>query len=280
MKEVVCNYAIARFRPYRETGEFVNVGVVLVCSQLNYFGYLFEKRKYKRITDFFPELDLDILKTGMNGLLKELARITGSQHEEHLAQFVLREEAKASVARFRELVRIREALFHFGDICTVLTADPQAKLHELFDFYVKRQFARDREYQEVIMRRRLADFLHQARLDQHYKTDQKIGDDTYHVVLPFVHFAGAKPRKAIKPLHLDKDTPTEIYRHGDAWISTVRRLRQINKLPDQLLFTVKEPRGSGKKLTAAQEIRQELEAFDTVTIPFADRDGILSFARV
>ena len=55
MKEVVCNYAIARFRPYRETGEFVNVGIVLICPQVNYFGYLFEKRKYKRITDFFPE---------------------------------------------------------------------------------------------------------------------------------------------------------------------------------------------------------------------------------
>src|SRR5438552_6703190 len=57
MGEVVCNYAIARFRPYRETGELVNVGVVLVCPQVNYFGYLFETRKYKRVTDFFPELD-------------------------------------------------------------------------------------------------------------------------------------------------------------------------------------------------------------------------------
>ena len=25
MKELVCNYAIARFRPYRETGEFANL---------------------------------------------------------------------------------------------------------------------------------------------------------------------------------------------------------------------------------------------------------------
>ena len=45
MSELVCNYAIARFRPYRETSEFVNVGVVLICQQVNYFGFLFERRR-------------------------------------------------------------------------------------------------------------------------------------------------------------------------------------------------------------------------------------------
>ena len=74
MKEIVCNYAIARFRPYRETGEFANIGVVLICPQLDYFGYTFETRKHKRITDFFPELDLEIFKAGLAGQLKELGR--------------------------------------------------------------------------------------------------------------------------------------------------------------------------------------------------------------
>jgi hypothetical protein len=280
MSEVVCNYAIARFRPYRETGEFVNVGVVLVCPQVNYFGYLFERRKYKRITDFFPELDVEIFKAGMSGLLKELARVTGREHEETLQQFVLREEAHATIARFRELVRIRETLFHFGELSTVLASNPRAKLQELFEYYIKRQFARDREYQEVIMRRRLADFLQQARLDGYYKLDQQIGNETYHVILPFVYFKDAKPRKAIKPLHLDKESTTEIFRHGDAWISTVRRLRQINRLPPELLFTVKEPKGNLKRIVAAKEICKELQDLETVTIPFGDRDKILEFAKV
>lgn len=33
MMDVVCNYAVARFLPYRESGEFVNVEVVLACPQ-------------------------------------------------------------------------------------------------------------------------------------------------------------------------------------------------------------------------------------------------------
>lgn len=29
MNELTCNYAPIRFQPYRETGEFVNIGVVV-----------------------------------------------------------------------------------------------------------------------------------------------------------------------------------------------------------------------------------------------------------
>lgn len=280
MKELVCNYAIARFRPYRETGEFVNVGVVLICPQVNYFGYVFETRKHKRITDFFPELEVEVFKAGLAGQIKELARITGCEHDEELQQLVLHEEAHASLVRFRELVRPRETLFNFGETGTVIATDPRAKLQELFQYYIKRQFARDREYQEVIMRRHLTDILRKSELDKFYKPDQRVGDDNYHVTVPFAHLDGAIIRKAIKPLHLAKDGPTEIYRHGDAWISTVRRLRQINRLPKEFLFTVKEPKSGGKKASAAREICRELESLDTLTIPFTETDRILSFARI
>lgn len=277
MNEFVCNYAIARFRPYRETGEFVNVGVVLLCPQLDFFGYHFERKKHRRITDFFPELDFEVFKAGLSGLLKELSRITGAADE--AAQLVLGGEAQARIAVFKELVRTREALFHFGEVGTVLARDPKAKLQELFKFYIERQFARDREYQELIMRHRLGEFLQKVNLASFYKQDQRVGNDDYNVTLPFVHFEGDTPRKAIKPLHLDKEVPTEIYRHGDAWISSVRRLRHSNCLPKEFLFAVKSPGADGKRQRAAQEICAELEKNDTLTIPFADTDRIRSFAQ-
>lgn len=277
MNEFVCNYAIARFRPYRETGEFVNVGVVLLCPQLDFFGYAFERRKHKRITDFFPELDFAIFKAGLSGLLKELTRVT--EAKDRATQLVLGGEAQARIAVFKELVRTRETLFHFGEVGTVLADDPKAKLDGLFDFYIKRQFARDREYQEIIMRRRLGEFLQKVGLARFYRQDFRVGDDGYNVILPFVHLEGNKPRKAIKPLHLDKSAPTEIYRHGDAWISTVRRLRQINCLPREFLFAVKHPSSGGKPRAAAEEICSELQKLDTVTIPFSDTGRIQEYAK-
>jgi hypothetical protein len=278
MNKFVCNYAIARFRPYRETGEFANVGVVLLCPQLDFFGHTFERRKHKRITDFFPELDFDIFKTGLVGLLKELTRVAGPNDETR--QFVTDAEARMRIAAFKELVRTRESLFHFSEIGTVLADDPKAKLAELFDFYIKRQFAHDREYQEIIMRRRLGDFLQRVNLARFYKQDQRIGDDNYHVVLPFVHFEGNTPRKAIKPLHMDKPLTTDIYRHGDAWVSTVRRLLQINRLPEDFLFAVRYPAANAKGQAAAQDICSELEKLGTKTVPFADTEAIRRFAQV
>jgi len=138
MSEVVCNYAIGRFRPYRETDEFVNVGVVLVCPQTGYFDYLFGNGDYRRIASFFPELEAGVFQAGLSGLLKELARVI-TREQEQLHQPVLREGIPASLARFRELVRPREAQFHFSDARTVIAADPRAKLQELFDRYIQRQ---------------------------------------------------------------------------------------------------------------------------------------------
>src|ERR1035437_6790080 len=278
MNKFVCNYVITRFRPYRETGEFVNVGVVLLCPQVDFFGHAFERRKHKRITDFFPELDFDIFKTGLGGLLKELTRVTGRNDETR--QFVTDAEAQMRIAAFKELVRTRESLFHFSEGGIVFADDPKAKLAELFDFYIKRQFARDREYQEIIMRRKLADFLQKVNLSRFYKQDQRVGDDDYHVIVPFVHFEGITPRKAIKPLHMDKPTTTEIYRHGDAWVSTVKRLRQINRLPQDFLFAVHYPGTKAKGQAAAQDICNELRSLGTQTVPFADHEAIQRFAQV
>ena len=129
------------------------------------------------------------------------------------------------------------------------------------------------------MRNRLAEFLQKIDLARFYKQNQRVGTDDYNVILPFVHFQGDKPRKALKPLHLDKAGPTEIYRHGDAWISSVRRLRQINRLQKDFLFAVKHPATDLKRQRAAQEICTELEKQDTFTVPFADTQRIRSFAQ-
>jgi len=278
MNEFVCNYAIARFRPYRETGEFVNVGVVLMCPQLDFFGFLIEHHKYKRITDFFPELDLEVYKAGLGGLTKELASLAGARAG-NAPQMLFGGEALARNAVFKELVRPREAIFHFGEIATTLAADPAAKLQELFDFHIKRQFAHDREYQEIIMRKRLNEFLSKTNLARFYRQDQRVGDDSYNVILPFVHFDGALAAKAIKPLHLDKDSPTEVCRHGDAWVSCVRRLRRINQLPKDFMFAVKHPAQGAKTQAAAREICAALEDLETQTVSFSDTAAIESFAR-
>jgi hypothetical protein len=56
MKKFACRYAVVQFVPYSETGEFANVGVVLICPETGYFGFQLQTRKYARVTAFFDEL--------------------------------------------------------------------------------------------------------------------------------------------------------------------------------------------------------------------------------
>lgn len=60
MNQFACRYAIVQFAPHVETGEFANVGVVLMCPQTGYFDFKLQTRKHKRVTDFFDELPRDV----------------------------------------------------------------------------------------------------------------------------------------------------------------------------------------------------------------------------
>ena len=77
MNKLVCNCSVIRFLPYPETGEFVNLGIVACCPQVGWMGFVVEARKTKRVSDFFPELDVEMYVAGRQRLLLELKRLIG-----------------------------------------------------------------------------------------------------------------------------------------------------------------------------------------------------------
>lgn len=135
-----CNYAVVRFLPYRETGEFVNVGVVLFCREAGYFDVALETHDVGRVIAFFPELAPKVFIMGCQAFVEELQRVKRLLDANDRT---LTNDARLGV--FRELVRARESVFRFGEMGTVLADDPAAKLKELLDRYVNRQFAKNRE---------------------------------------------------------------------------------------------------------------------------------------
>jgi hypothetical protein len=274
---LACNYAVVRFLPYRETGEFVNVGVVLFCPEAGYFDLRMETRKQGRVTDFFPELDKNLFRLGRQNFHGELKRV-----RELLNRDPRRAEDPMRLAVFRELVRPRESVFRFSEAATVLAEDPAAKLQELFDHCVNRQFAHGREYQETVMAKRLNEVLRTHELARFYRMNRPVGNDDFHVILPFVSDAtngAGVARRAIKPLDLDRDEPTKIYEHGDLWVKRVERLRQVNRLPEGMLFTLREPTTGDKRVRACAEIRTELARLEVSVLPYGDERGLLEFAK-
>ena len=292
MKQFVCNYALIRFLPYREGGEFVNIGVALTCAEQGFFAYRLETKRFARVTRFFPKLDSEIYREGLKALDSEFNRLyLESGMEGQNARFWTREISREEWTRqlFAELVRPREALFHLGPPRTIMTTQPAKTLEDLFQRYVHQQFPEQKDGLEEKLRQQMKASLEQFRLNQFYR-ERRIGNDEYNCNLPFVADVNNSAKKmtgsdlqgkwlkAIKPLDLNRPEPNEIYNHGDDWISKVRRL-DANYRPDHWLFAIHYPT-SGKKLMAARTIARELEDLGVTTLDFKDKPGIHDFAYI
>jgi hypothetical protein len=142
---------------------------------------------------------------------------------------------------------------------------------ELYEFFVERSFAQQPRYREVVMQNRLSDWLKDWNLRRLYKVNRPVGDQTFHVMLPFVHINERRITKALKPLDLDKAEPTEIYEHGDAWVQKMRRLRDRGAMPQEMVFTVQWP---NQRRDVADEIAEDLRKLGVTVLPFERSDSL------
>jgi hypothetical protein len=273
MNKFACRYAIVQFMPYAETGEFANVGVILVCPKTGYFGFKLQTRRYGRITAFFNELEGRIYTKAIHAFGIELLRIKDvvlqSSQQSNSAQFIR--------DTFVNLVHPREALIRFGDARSLLTMSPEQGLADLFKHYVERDFA-TQEYIEKKIETQLNRLLKGLTLSAPFK-QERIGDDEIYANFPLVQKQEGQINKIIKPFNLSQAEPNDIYSHGDSWIQKIKRLHKRSFLPEQILFAVATPPiGEAKRYAAYQEICNELRGQEIEVIPSNQENAIAAFA--
>ncbi len=268
MKEHACHYAIARFRPYPDGGEFVNVGVLLCCPQTGFLDFALEIKRRKRVTDFFPELEAKLYRDGLNAWREELIRLRYSA------------TPATALSLFEGATQPKATAWQTGSAGLVLTDNPQGALQELFARYVLRQYEATREAPELRLRRRVASALRQHELLRFYP-ERRIGGEDYGVTLPFVYWPqeSEQPLKAIKPLYLNRNTPNEVYDYADDWISRIKRLRRRNAWPAQSLFAVQAPSVGARSHAAYLEVADEIRALEVEVQPLTTTSALLQFAR-
>lgn len=272
MRLVACRYAVVQFAPYRETGEFANAGVVLVCPDTGFFDFKLHTRRTKRITDFFDELPRSFYLRAVKAIEDELRRVAGLAA---LAPGHGRAELLRQV--FDNLIHPREALVRFGPTRAVMTADPATELTRQFELCVERAFATP-EYVEKAMEKRIKHLLDALQLPAPF-VPQRVGDEGFYANFPLVQQQGEAPTKIIKPFRLNQDEHLDIYEHGDAWLQKIRRLRSRNHLPPDVLFAIKAPpTNDAKRHAAFTEVCDDLRRLDVQTVDDAAEHAIESFA--
>lgn len=275
MKKFACQYALLRFRPFVETGEFANVGIVMMAPEARFFGFRLLTR-YARITQFFHQLDRRVYLEGRELFKEELDRFAGELRR--LALDGRKTQPDVLLARnlFAELVRPRETMLQFAEQRVVLAENPKEKLGQLFDHYIERNFV-TREYQERLLENTVRKLLFRAHVGARYQRE-KIGTSDFTVNFPFVLMANGRAQRVIKPLHLAQGDTTKILTHGGQWVDKIRRLRKRDALPDDVLFPITAPQANTRAYDAFTEIRDDLIGAQVQVVPANDEDTILQFA--
>ena len=270
-----CAYSIVQFRPYMETGEFANVGILLLSAEGRFVDFKLIKR-YSRITQFFKELDRGIYLRAIELFKTEMQRSCAFVRRQALDGRKRTPDIALAEGAFAELVRPREGMLRFSDARIVLSLDPKGKLDELFDHYVGRNFATP-EYQERLLENQVAKVL---RHGQKLFLPAKVGNDNYHIRFPFVRLDDANQVTAIiKPLYLAQEEPSKIRTKGGAWVDRALRLKRHGLLPDDVLFVLSgPPESEEKRFDAFHEIRGDLQNQGLFVVPANDEAQIIEFS--
>jgi len=276
MTKFACQYALLRFRPFAETGEFANVGVVLLAPEARFFGFRLLNR-YGRITQFFKELDKKVYINGRELFKEELERFAAQLRKLALDGRKTVPDVRLAVDLFAELVRHREAILQFDERRVVLADDPKAKLNALYDYYVERNFV-TKEYQERLLEGSIRKLLVRAQVAENYRPE-KLGDADFAVNFPFVRMAEGHADRVIKPLYLAQNDTTKIITHGGQWVDKIRRLRKRQALPESVMFPVTAPAFDTRAYRAFEEISEDLAEERVQIVTAVSDQQILEFAQ-
>lgn len=206
MKNVAVRYAVVRFQPYPETGEFANIGIIAIDPIKGLFAYKLAERHSKRVTDFFHNLNRNFYLNTVKQIKFELD-----------ARFQAVTEFKADAREvFDDLIKPKSNLFQFEQSGALKALDFYKAVDDLYDHFVGHEFAKDKSY-EAKLRDRVKHQLDLLELKrpflEHEVTDQygvkarfelaRAEDRLEAIIKPF-GFAGEDPNKLVT--HLANET--------------------------------------------------------------------------
>ena len=120
------NYAIIRFLPYRDRGEFINIGIVLHGNDGSFAARVVDER-YPRVDSVFPTLPKGLFAQNLKPLKSELARIEALASSSNIdAQKLL----------FTNLIKPNEGIFTYSQPGTLTAQSAEFALDELLSCYV------------------------------------------------------------------------------------------------------------------------------------------------
>lgn len=278
MNRTACQFAIVRFAPFVETGEFANAGVVLLAENHRFFDFRLATRRYARITNFFAEIEKDQYRTAMASVEGELSRVKNMLDKHGWGRHSSERDMSLAQIMFAELTRERESIIRLSNPGVVLAEDPAKKLQALFDYYVERSFVTPK-YRDTILEQGMRDWFRAANLQNRFQST-KVGDSEYEVSFPFVEMTNGVAAKIIKPLHLGQRYSTQIIEKSGTWAFRIQELIKRARLPEQTLFALEGPTCDADpgQQSAFRDAKSRLKDTGVTLANADDYEAVMAFA--
>lgn len=269
---VQCIYAVVRFMPFAETREFANVGVVVIAPKLGQYEFKLAPKSFKRVSNFFDDLDGIVYKHAIEGFQEELTRIRNYLVHSNV-------QGKSLVDYFKEVTRTRESVIHFGEMGTLLSNNIHEALDKLYERFIGRNFTESKEYKEQLMVRTLKKQLTtKLPLGARYTT-RNLKASIYDISVPLVSEINNSYR-IIRPLAFEQKNVLLAMEHGETWISRLKKLIDFDVVQaEKALVAFDKPiHRKPEFLKVYEDVREEIRNLGAQTKDFGDTESIIQFA--
>ena len=267
-----CMYAVVRFMPFAETREFANVGVVVIAPKLGLYDFKLAPKSFKRVTNFFDDLDGVVYKHAIDGFEDELKRIRNYLVHNHV-------QGKSLVDYFKEVTRTRESVLHFGEMGTMLTDNINVAVDKLYDRLIGRNFTESKEYKEQLMVRALKKQLTSKLPSGVRYTKQNIKAGIFDISVPLATRIDESYR-IIRPLAFEQKNVLQAMEHGETWVGRLKKLidSEVVQAEKALVAFEKPVHRKPEFMKVYEDVVGEINSLGALTKDYGDTESIIQFA--
>ena len=134
-------YSFVRYRPYFETGEFVNVGLLICEPEKRKLTYRLVNKNNKRVNDFFYRSKLfenihDTISDELNYIVNQQFNFTAQE----MATF------------FHHYVDVKEGIVQYSNAIVGMVDDPKVYINNLYTKFIQNAGVKSESQEQTILK--------------------------------------------------------------------------------------------------------------------------------
>ncbi|QIM63180.1 hypothetical protein A1D29_07745 [Pasteurellaceae bacterium Orientalotternb1] len=262
-------YSFVRYRPYFETGEFVNVGLLMCEPERQKLTYRLVNKNNKRVTDFF-----------YRSKLFESVRETINQELDYIVNQAFNFTPQEMARFFHHYVDVKEGIVQYSNAAVGVVDDPQVYFNQLYTQFIQNAGVKSESQENEMIKHYRAIFkAHHNEILSHYK-QHLVQGEMAKFTLPLALKSENSERilKGIKPLAFDQVETSSMIEHCDTWVAKINRATEEGLLEKEDILFMLDTADTKSKANILTTIKKTFDRFKIPHTGWQDKEHILSFA--